>query len=916
MKSGSGVKYSGHLKMHWSWNVYLSLSLIGLTIGLFTVSKRAGLICLGFSAAYYLAVILIYAYYRPRILQALIGFASNYGSIESQLLKDLEIPTAIVDREGRMLWMNDRLRGLTGKTEWYHKEIDTIFPYLTRPVFPVNSESKDIDLSYGEKQYRAHIQKVILDQVTENSRLIGPDEDEDESEGLGDLLKNMEEDDARHGFSYSADAESRIHVRDGWDSDQDEDGLDSRTDLGDDKDSDHSDSRADMQDEKDSDHRTDLGDDKDSDHRTDLRDEDASDSETDMWLDDPEDGLTDLQEKDPERRMTDLREKDPERRLTDLREKDSERRLTDLREKDPERRLTDLREDGSGRTKADSWKDDSEAARSSRPEDSMSDPGKGGWAGGRESSRKTAREEVRTDGRSYNHRRASRAQESWIYLIHFIDETELTTLRQENREEKPVVALVYLDNYEEAMDNVDEVHSSLMNVLVDREINKYSLAHKALNKKLEKDKYLLVMNQKSLESIEADHFSLLEEVKTINIGNDTVMTISIGAGIGGTDYNQNYDYARAAIEMALGRGGDQAVLNRDGQMNFFGGKSQSGERHTRVKARVKAQAMREIMESKERVLTMGHKITDMDSLGAAVGIYRAAKTLGKPAWIVIGDDSPSIRNWLEMLRESRDYEEDIFITHEKAIELCDDNTALIVVDTARRTMVECEELLTKTKTIVVLDHHRQTTEQIQNAALSYIEPGASSACEMVAEVLQYFEDNVRLKSLEADCLYAGIIIDTNGFVAKTGARTFEAAAYLRRMGADITRVRKALRDDMDSYKARAEAVRHAESFMDCYAISILPSEGLNSPNVVGAQAANELLDIVGVKASFVVTNYNGKVFISARAIDEINVQIIMERLGGGGHMNIAGAQLQDVTCEEAVIRIKEILRSMTEAGEI
>ncbi len=729
--------------MHWNWNIYLSLSLIGLTIAMFAVSHRAGLICLAFTAVYYLIIILIYVYYKPRILQALIGFAGNYGSVQAQLLKTLEIPTAIVDWEGNMLWMNDRLCEITGKTGWYHKEIETIFPYLTKPVFPVNAELKDIDLSYGEKQYRAHIQKVVLDNVTKDSMLIAPDDDE----------------------------------------------LDDFQDL-----------------------------------------------KEDIWSD-------------------------------------------------------------NARAFSEGYTQDISGESGSDPD------GRSGWND--DSSDSVRRRE-----------RQSHSAKRWIYMIYFIDETELTDLRRENREEKSVVALVYLDNYEEAMDNVDEVHSSLMNVLVDREINKYSLAHHALNKKLEKDKYLLIMNQKSLGEVEEDHFSLLEEVKTINIGNDTVMTISIGVGIGGTDYNQNYEYARSAIEMALGRGGDQAVLNREGQMKFFGGKSQSGERHTRVKARVKAQAMREIMESKERVLTMGHKITDMDSLGAAVGIYRAAKTLGKPVWIVIGDDSPSIRNWLELLRESRDYEEDIFISHEKAIELCDDDTALIVVDTARKTMVECEELLSRTKTIVVLDHHRQSTEQIQNAALSYIEPGASSACEMVAEVLQYFEENVRLKSLEADCLYAGIIIDTNNFVAKTGARTFEAAAYLRRTGADVTRVRKMLRDDMDSYKARAEAVRHAESFMGCYAISILPSEGLDSPNVVGAQAANELLNIVGVKASFVVTDYNHKAFISARAIDEINVQIIMERLGGGGHMNIAGAQLQDVTCEEAVIRIKEILRSMTEAGEI
>ena len=698
MKAGSGVKYSGYLKMHWSWNVYLALTLFALSAAMFLVDRRAGLICLAFSCAYFLIILLIYFYYRPRILQSLITFAGRYGEVQAEVLRELELPAAIVDREGGVLWMNHRMCELTGEPERYHKPIDTIFPYLTKPVFPVNSGSKDIGLEYGEKQFRAHIQKLDLSSLADGA-LLAPDR-YDEGE-----------------FSL------------------------------------------------------------------------------------------------------------------DRRPRETER-------------------------------------------------------------------------------------ETWHYVIYFIDETELNALRRENREEKPAVALVYLDNYEEALENVDEVHSSLMNVLIDREINKYSLAHQALSKKLEKDKYLLVMNQKSLENVEEDHFSLLEEVKTVNIGNETVMTISIGVGVGGNDYNQNYEYARTAIEMALGRGGDQAVLNRDGQMKFYGGKSQSGERHTRVKARVKAQAMREIMESKERVLTMGHRIMDMDSLGAAVGIYRAAKTLGKPAWIVIGDDSPSIKNWLQMLRESRDYEEDIFISHERALELCDDKTTLIVVDTARRTMVECEELLSRTKALVVLDHHRQSTEQIQNAALSYIEPGASSACEMVAEILQYFEENVRLRSLEADCLYAGIIIDTNNFVAKTGARTFEAAAYLRRMGADVTRVRKALRDDMDSYKARAEAVRHAENFMGRFAISILPSEGLTSPNVVGAQAANELLDIIGVAASFVVTNYNGRVFISARAIDEVNVQVIMERLGGGGHMNIAGAQLQDMSCEEAVIRIKQILRTMTEAGEI
>ena len=504
---------------------------------------------------------------------------------------------------------------------------------------------------------------------------------------------------------------------------------------------------------------------------------------------------------------------------------------------------------------------------------------------------------------------------SFFYMIYLIDETELNQLRQENHDQKNAVALAYIDNYEEALDGIDEVHSSLMNVLVDREINKYFSTFDCLARKLEKDKYLIVLNQKSLDRLTDDHFSILEEVKTVNIGNDVGMTISIGVGMGGS-YQQNHDFARSAIEMALGRGGDQAVVNRESQMTFYGGKSQRNEKNTRVKARVKAQAMREIMESKERVLTMGHQITDMDSLGAAVGIFRAAKTLGKPAYIVIGENTGSVDWWIDALRSSKEYEEDIFISHEQAIEMTNMNTAVVVVDTARTTMVECGEILSMTNTVVVLDHHRQTTEQITGAALSYIEPSASSACEMVAEVLQYFEEDVRLRGLEADCMYAGIIIDTNNFVAKTGARTFEAAAYLRRAGADATRVRKALRDDMDSYKARAEAVRHAEAFMGCYMISILPAGNLATPNVTAAQAANELLNINGVKASFVVTEYDSRVFISARAIDEVNVQLVMEHLGGGGHMTIAGAQLTGVSCEEAVEEIRRTLTQMTEAGEI
>lgn len=683
MKTKFKAKYSGRLKLHWQWNVILASTLFILSIGLFWVDHKAALITLAFTAFYFLLVLGLYFYSRPRILRELVDFATRYGQVQKIILQEFQIPAALLEPDGKILWMNNELYELTEKSHGYRKNIAALFPEIGRNILPNTTWDTDVSLQYKDKDFRAHIQKI----------------------SLNDLLDDV-----------------------------------------------------------------------------------------------------------------------------DLVEKESDENL--------------------------------------------------------------------------------------LFMIYLFDETELNRCIIENREQRPVVGLVYVDNYEEAMERVDEVHQSLLNVLVDRKINKYFSAMQGLVKKLEKDKYLVVMNQKSLGALQEDRFSILEGVKTINIGNEVGMTISIGMGINGNGYLQNYESARSAMEMALGRGGDQAIIKDNDKMTFFGGKTQGNERSTRVKARVKAQAMREIMLTKEVVVVMGHSITDMDSLGACIGVYRAAKSVEKQAHIVLGEVNSSIRAWVKQFTESRDYEEDLFISHEKAIELVDNNAVVVVVDTNRPSMAECKGILNQTRTIMVVDHHRQTTEKIENAALSYIEPSASSACEMIAEILQYFEERVRPKPLEADCMYAGIIIDTNNFVAKTGVRTFEAAAFLRRCGADVTRVRKALRDDMESYKARAEAVRQAEKYMEDYAISVCPAEGLESPNVVGAQAANELLNIVGVKASFVLTEYDNRIFISARAIDEVNVQIIMERLGGGGHLNIAGAQLSGVTVDEAVQKIKDALKEMTEEGAI
>jgi c-di-AMP phosphodiesterase-like protein len=493
-----------------------------------------------------------------------------------------------------------------------------------------------------------------------------------------------------------------------------------------------------------------------------------------------------------------------------------------------------------------------------------------------------------------------------IIALYLYDETELQEYIQKNEDDKLVVGLAYLDNYEEALESVEDVRRSLLIALIDRKIGKYFSNFDGLVRKLEKDKYFLVMRQSSLEALKEQRFHILDEVKTVNVGNEMGVTLSIGLGLNGQSYIQNYEFSRIAIEMALGRGGDQVVIKNGSNITYFGGKAQQMEKNTRVKARVKAQALKEFMSSKDRVVVMGHKITDVDALGAAIGIYRAGKTLGKPVHIVVNDPTTSIKPLIAGYLDNPDYEPSMFVDSSQAKELIDNNTALVVVDTNKPSYTECPDLLKLTRTIVVLDHHRRGNEVIDNAVLSYVEPYASSTCEMVAEILQYFYDGLKLRSIEADCIYAGIMIDTNNFTTRAGVRTFEAAAFLRRNGADVTRVRKMLRDNIDSYKARAEAVRSAEIYRDCFAIAKCPSEGLESPTVIGAQAANELLNIAGVKASFVLTSYNQEVYVSARAIDEVNVQVMMERMGGGGHLNIAGAQVK-ASVDETERMLKEII---------
>ena len=669
------LKLKGHMKAFMRWPLILSALLIVLNIRVYCVSVKAGLVVSAGVLIYVGIAVVVLRCHRPFIVNELIAFANQYDSLEKRILEELALPYAIMDMNGRMIWSNKVFAELTGKDQFYKKNISTIFPDVTADKLPVadKKEISEISTQFGEKIYRVSMQRVELGEIVAGS------------ETLENTDKNVS-----------------------------------------------------------------------------------------------------------------------------------------------------------------------------------------------------------------------------LIAMYMYDDTELKEYIKKNEDNKLVVALAYLDNYEEALESVEDVRRSLLIALIDRKITKYFSNFDGLVKKLEKDKYFLIMRQSSLDTLKEQRFHILDEVKTVNIGNEMAITLSIGVGLNAATYIQNYEYSRIAIEMALGRGGDQVVIKNGNNITYYGGKTQQMEKATRVKARVKAQALKEFMSTKDRVVVMGHKITDVDALGAGIGIYRAGKTLGKPVHIVVNDPTKSIRPLIAEYTNNSDYEPSMFVDSAQAKDLIDNNTVVVVVDTNRPSYTECEELLYMTKTVVVLDHHRRGSEVIENAVLSYVEPYASSACEMVAEILQYFSDDLRIRSIEADCLYAGIVIDTNNFTTRAGVRTFEAAAFLRRSGADVTRVRKLLRDDLKSYQARADAVRTAHIYRNCFAISTCPSENLDSPTVVGAQAANELLNIAGVKASFVLTQYNNEIYISARAIDEINVQVMMEKLGGGGHMNIAGAQVK-ASPDEVERMLKDII---------
>ena len=681
----NSVKLKGRLKSYLQSSLYLGFLLIAVELLIYMIDYRAGLVLSGF-IIFYIAIILSMMFYnKPIIMNELVSFATQYGQIQRRLLRDLELPHALLDDGGKIIWTNIAFEKMVHQDKGYRKSVTSLFPSITKDKLPgVNEEDEvEFDVEYDSGNYIAKLKKISLKEMAENSDII--------------------------------------------------------------------------------------------------------------------------------------------------------------------------------------------------------------------------------DAKGY---------EGYLIALYLFDETALKIALKEVDNQSLAVMLIYLDNYDEALESVEEVRRSLLIALIDRKVNKYIAALDGICRKLEKDKYFVIMRKEAAIQLQENRFDLLEEVKTVNIGNEMAVTISIGMGLDGLSYTQNYEFARNAVDIALGRGGDQAVVKVPENVAYYGGTSQQVEKSTRVKARVKAHALKEIIAVKDEIFVMGHRMGDADSFGAAVGIYRVAEALNKKAHIVLNDVGAALQPMVDTFLNNSGYEEDMIINNARALEMVGSNAVLVVVDVNKPSITECPELLKRCKSVVVLDHHRQGSEVIENATLSYIEAYASSACEMVSEILQYIGDNLKLRPEEADCMYSGIMIDTNNFMTKTGVRTFEAAAFLRRNGADVTRVRKLFRDDAAEYKAKADAVSQAEIYRKSYAISVCTAEDVASPTVVGAQAANELLNIKGVKASFILTPYNGIIYISARSIDEVNVQVIMERMGGGGHMNVAGAQMENGTIEEGIVTIKRTLDAMIAEGEL
>lgn len=484
----------------------------------------------------------------------------------------------------------------------------------------------------------------------------------------------------------------------------------------------------------------------------------------------------------------------------------------------------------------------------------------------------------------------------YMMILYFIDETEKVKLKQENEDKKICVGIIMIDNYEEVTQRVDAEQKTQLMAKVESTIYDWVNETNGILVKADRDTYVYVFEQKNLEKIKEEKFAILDSIKNLVRKDKIQLTLSIAISNEGDTERDVYKSASAAMDVILGRGGDQAVIRQNGKYLFFGGKVEEVEKRTKVKARIVAHALEELIKENDKIMIMGHTNPDIDAIGSALGIYRIAKTLEKEAKIVANVETPSIKDLYESIKDQ--YQE-VFISSETALAQVDSGTLIIVVDTHKKTYVESPELLTKTNKIVIIDHHRRSADFIDNSILTFQEVYASSAAELVTEIIQYTQNEVELSEVEAEALYAGIMMDTKNFTFKTGVRTFEAAAYLRRCGVDIIKVKKWFQSDLESYNTISEIVRKAEIVRDSIGISIYDVQE-KEISLICAKAADELLTIGNITASFVLgLMEDGKVCISGRSIGDVNVQMILEKLGGGGHITLAGAQLENVTIDEA-----------------
>ena len=492
----------------------------------------------------------------------------------------------------------------------------------------------------------------------------------------------------------------------------------------------------------------------------------------------------------------------------------------------------------------------------------------------------------------------------------FMDVTELTTLRKSLENDKTVVGLIYIDNYDEVIESVDDSVIPMLTAIVDRKLTAMVHDAKGILKKTEKDRYFFCIAAEELTKLQKNKFEILNEIREITIGEHIPVTLSIGIGIGETSLEAAMKSAKAAIDLALGRGGDQALIKNGEKYIFYGGKSGEVSHNARIRARVKADALSELITESEKVFVMGHKIPDSDCFGSAIGIYRISKALNKDCHIIIDEVPTIISKTVSKFTAGTDYE-GLIIDSQIAWQDLTENTLLVILDTHINSRVESVDVLNKATKVVVFDHHRKSTDFIDKAVMVYHEPYASSTSELITEMIQYIGEKVKIKPLEADALLAGITVDTQNFSMKTGTITFEAAAYLKRCGADGIRVRKLLQEDMSVFRARAAAAANAEMIADGMYLSICPSDYGNSA-VTAAQAADELLDVEGVKASFVLCDDRNTIFVSARSLGEVNVQVILEKIGGGGHQTISGAQFKNTNIEAVKELVKEAVQQYIE----